>query len=53
LVVGVPWCQWERGAAHMARVAHRGGGDASAGLDWRREGERDPWPVGQLSMLAV
>jgi hypothetical protein len=37
----------------MARVVRRGGGGASAGEGWRREGERDPWPVGWFSMLAA
>jgi hypothetical protein len=41
------------GATHMARVARRGGGGVSTGSGWRREVERDPWPVGQLGMLAT
>jgi hypothetical protein len=40
-------------AAHMARVAHQGGSDASAGSGWRREGERDPRLVGWLGMLVA
>jgi hypothetical protein len=44
---------WERGAVHMARVAHRCGGGASAGSGCRREGERDPQPMGQLGRLAA
>jgi hypothetical protein len=41
------------GAAHMARVARRGGGGVRTGSGWRREGERDPQPVGRLIMLAT
>jgi hypothetical protein len=37
----------------MARAARQGGGSASAGSGWRREGESDPRPVGQLGMLAA
>jgi hypothetical protein len=40
LVVGAPWRGWERGAVPMARVARRGRGGKSTGLEWRREGER-------------
>jgi hypothetical protein len=39
------------GVAHMAWVVHRGGGDVGASSGWRREGERDPWPLGRLDML--
>jgi hypothetical protein len=38
---------------HMAWAAHRGGGGVSAGSGWRREGERDPWPVGRLGRLVA
>jgi hypothetical protein len=41
MVVGAPWHRWERG------------GSTSAGLGWRREGERDLQPVGWLGMLAA
>jgi hypothetical protein len=37
----------------MAWVTRRGGGGASAGSGWRKDGERDPRPVGQLSRLAA
>jgi hypothetical protein len=37
----------------MARVAHWGGGGANADSGWRRERERDAWPVGWLGMLAT
>jgi hypothetical protein len=37
----------------MARVQRRGGDGTSADSGWRREGERDPRPVGRLSMLAA
>jgi hypothetical protein len=41
------------GASGREGVAHRGGGGVSAGSGWRREGERDPRPVGWLGMLAA
>jgi hypothetical protein len=42
-----------KGAAHMTWAACRGGGGASAGSGWTREGEKDPRPVGQLGRLAA
>jgi hypothetical protein len=37
----------------MVWAACRGGGDASAGSGWRREGEREPLLVGRLGRLVT
>jgi hypothetical protein len=37
----------------MARAVHQGGGGTSASSGWKREGERDLRPVGQLSRLVT
>jgi hypothetical protein len=42
----------ERGGT-LGAMGHRGGGGASVSSGWRREGERDPQPVGRLGMLAA
>jgi hypothetical protein len=37
----------------MTWEARRGGGGVNASSGWRREGERDPRPVGRLSKVAA
>jgi hypothetical protein len=51
--LGLHGASGREGEAHMARVARWGGGGANADSGWRRERERDAWPVGWLGMLAT
>jgi hypothetical protein len=46
-VIRARWHWWERGVGAHAMGGASGGGGTSAVSSWRREGERDPRPVGR------